>query len=537
MKAIRFLILPGLVTLALSSSSAIGAQSVGDPSARCKALENVDLSRTPDAVIQVKETKLAGSTDDAAGYCEVTGNVAPSVGFVLRLPLADWNGKFLELGCGGPCGTLEHIRQCDDPLRRGYACIVSDGGHKVNASEPMKWAYAKPQAVIEYVHRASHVTALAGKAIVQLYYGQAPGKSYFMGCSAGGMQAMWEAQRFPWDFDGIVAGGPALSNSRLWLNWLWANRAIMGADGKAILEQAELETLHQGVVQHCDRNDGVEDGLIGDPRACHFDPMELRCASDKIGRCLTAPQIEASAKIYDGPVTSKGEQIAAPIALRGSELTWSTYFVGSAANPTPVYDYFKEGFRWSIFEINLGTTWKPESFDFDRDHRRLGAMEALEPMWNSDLRRFNAAGGKLLAYTGWNDAIEGVLNTAEYYEVAERVTGGRAVTQDFFRLFIVPGMEHCGGGRGASVIDWLSYLEAWVELGQAPVRVIGAHIKSKDLNREQESDQRELQRRSKFPLDRANIEFSRPVYPYPEQAKYRGRGDQNSAESFEARIP
>lgn len=532
MKSTRSLIFPGLVTLGLSSSPAICAQSEADSSASCKALEKVDLSRIPDAPTQVMGTKLADATDDTAGYCEVTGNVAPSVGFVLRLPLAEWNGKFLELGCGGPCGTLEHIRRCDDPLRRGYACIVSDGGHKVDASEPMKWA--NPQAVIEYVARASHVTAVAGKTVVQHYYGQAPGKSYFMGCSAGGAQAMWEAQIFPWDFDGIVAGGPAFSISRLWLNWLWANRAIMGADGKAILEQADVETLHQAVVQHCDRNDGVKDGLIGDPRACHFNPTELRCASGKSGRCLTALQIEAAAKIYGGPVTSEGEQIAAPLALRGSELTWPAYFVGSADSPTPAYDYFKEDFRWSIFEINPGANWKPENFDFDRDYKRLGAMEALEPMWNPDLRRFKAAGGKLLAYTGWNDPIEGVLNTAEYYEVAERVTGGRTVTQDFFRLFIVPGMDHCGGGPGASVIDWLSYLEAWVEQGQAPVRVIGAHIKSKDLKLDQESDLRELQRRSKFPLDRANVEFFRPVYPYPEQARYRGRGDQNKAESFKA---
>jgi hypothetical protein len=324
---------------------------------------------------------------------------------------------------------------------------------------------------------------------------------------------MWEAQRFPWDFDGIVAGGPALSLSRNWVNWLWANRALNGADGKIVLEPADLELLHRAVLARCDLNDGVRDGVIGDPRACRFDPAQLRCAASKNGRCLTARQVEAAAKIYAGPFTSRGEKIVDPIALRGSELTWLDWFGGSSAHPTPMYDYFREWTHYAIYPIDLGSAWKPEQFDFDRDYKRLGAWEAMEPINDPDLRRFKTAGGKLLSYTGWSDAIEGVLNTTGYYEAVEKIMGGRQETQNFYRLFVVPGMHHCSGGDGAEAIDYLGYLEAWVEEGKPPESLIGAHLRP--------------------PL----IEFSRPVYPYPKVARYRGKGDPGDAASFQAEEP
>jgi feruloyl esterase len=391
----------------------------------------------------------------------------------------------------------------------------------------MKWAYNNPQAAIEYAVRASHVTAIAGKAIVSRYYGQDPRKSYFMGCSAGGIQAMWEAQKFPWDFNGIVAGGPALRLSGIWVNWLWANRALMGKDGKPLLSKADFEVLHRAAVAKCDMSDGVKDGVIGDPQACRFDPSELRCASTKSSNCLTTPQVEAVKRIYEGPVNSKGEVITRPIALRGSELSWSDMFGGSSDAPTPGFNYLRDWLYYTIFPIKLGPEWKPENFDFDRDYKRLGAMDALEPN-NPDLRTFKSSGGKLLAYTGWNDAIEGALNTADYYETAERVTGGRAATQDFFRLFVIPGMNHCSGGDGPFAVDYLSYLEAWVENGKAPDQVIGSHVRLDELmDKAMHGDQdawHTLERRLEFPLDPANVEFSRPIYPYPIRSKYLGHG-------------
>lgn len=521
------------------SASARPLRNVSAASAatRCDDLLSADLSEVRDAPTQVTGAALVGAKRgkaDTPAHCEIQGYVAPDVGFALWLPADRWNGKLLELGCGGSCGSTEHVAGCSDPVRRGYACIVSDGGHKSNGTE-MKWAYNRPQAAIEYVIRASHVTAIAGKAIVARYYGQTPRSSYFMGCSAGGLQAMGEAQRFPWDFNGIVAGAPDIRLSAVWVNWLWGNRALVGTDGRPLLSNADFELLHHAVVTACDLNDGVKDGVIGDPRKCDFDPRKLQCAAGKSPACLSKSQIDAVEKVYSGPHTSDGERIAQPIALRGSELNWSVLFEGSSKYPTPAYRYFRDWFNYSIFAIHLGSGWKTGDFNFDRDYKRLGAMEALEPI-NADLRAFKSSGGKLLAYTGWNDAGEGVLNTIDYYETAERVIGGRTATQDFFRLFVIPGMNHCTTGDGAFAVDYLSYLDAWVENGKAPDKIIGYHVKLSDLmNRVQHGDEsarNALERRLEFPLASTTVKFSRPIYPYPIETKYLGRGDPDQARNF-----
>lgn len=509
-----------LCLLTLGTPARANGESHTGTAASCKALSNVNFSMVRDAPTRVVETRSVAPTSDAPGYCEARGYVSPDEGFALRLPLDHWNGKFLELGCGGSCGSTVHVSRCEDPLRRGYACIVSDGGHRSNGSE-MKWAYDNPQSAIEYFVRASHEAALAGKAIVAHFYGENPRKSYFMGCSAGGLQAMWEAQRFPWDFNGIVAGGPALRLSRTWVSWLWANRALVASDGVPRLGRPELEGLHQAVVAKCDMNDGVKDGLIGDPRDCEFDPAELKCGEAKTRNCLTEDQVKVARKIYEGPVDSQGRQIAPPIALRGSELSWLEFYGGDSNHPTPFFDYLKDWYYYAVFPIDLGSAWKPEYFDFDRDYKRLGAMQALEPN-NPDLRPFKSAGGKLLAYTGWSDAIEGVLNTVDYYETAERVMGGRAATQDFFRLFVIPGMNHCGGGEGPFTVDYLTYLEAWVEDGKAPDKVIGSHGAGRGA-----PDARQ----TATPGGGA-AEFSRPIFPYPIRTQYRGRGDSDRATNF-----
>jgi feruloyl esterase len=379
------------------------------------------------------------------------------------------------------------------------------------------------------------VTALAGKAIAARYYAQGPDRSYFMGCSAGGIQAMWLAQRFPDTFDGIVAGGPALRLSHNFVAWISANRALMSGRDEPVLSQADLVRLNRAVVEKCDLNDGLKDGLIGDPRRCGFDPVALQCGSVRTGECLNASQVDAVKKIYAGPVDSRGGALTAPIALRGSETTWLQWFAGSRGRPTAIYDYMKDAYRYAIFPIDFGPGWSPEQFDFDRDPPRLGAMVALEPN-HPDLHAFKARGGRLLAYTGWSDAVEGVSNTIAYYDTVERVMGGRAATQDFFRLFVVPGMEHCSGGPGPYAIDYLSYLERWVEAGEAPMRVLGAHVRTEDLLPKAMAGDGEalkaLRKRFEWPLDPATVEFARPVFPYPASARYRGRGDPTRAESF-----
>jgi len=525
----------GFLSLLAWALSLILAQAhatvLDNSAARCNALRTADFSRIPDALTQVTDAKVMPSTEGAIGHCEVRGYVAPRVGFLLRLPTDNWNGRFLELGCGASCGTADdhsfvHPFKCDDPLRRGYACIVSDGGNRSSGLD-MKWAYNDPQAVIEYLFRASHVTALAGRAIAEHYYGRDSSRSYFMGCSAGGVQGMLEAQRFPWDFDGIVVGAPCVNITGILMSFLWNSRALTGKNGEPLLGLAELKLLHQAVVEKCDMNDGVKDGLIGDPRKCHFNASELRCTTSKNSRCLTAQQIDAAEKIYEGPHTSKGEQIAMPTAQRGSEMTWLGLLEGSVASPNLLSNYFQDWFRYYLFQPNPGPTWEPSAFDFDRDYRRLGMGEVPAPANSPDLRRFKASGGKLLVFTGWNDWLEGVLGTVDYYEAAERIIGERVATQDFFRLFVVPGMGHCGGGDGAYAVDYLSYLEAWVERGSAPEKLIGSHLKL---------DQIEIWGRG-FPPDPLIVAFSRPVYPYPIGMKYLGHGDPNDAASFGPEMP
>lgn len=519
-----------------ASSSTIGKatrpQLAEDPSERCKALGSTGFSQTTDAVVQVIEATAAGSTPT---ICEVRGYVAPNIGFLLRFPIDHWNGKFLEIGCGGACGNTEQIQQCDDPLHRGYACIVSDGGH-ISSSLDLKWAYNNPQAYTDLFVRASHVTALAGKAIVTHYFARSPALSYFMGCSAGGNQAMSSAERFPWDFDGIIAGAPVLSISGLWLNVAWGNRALMGKDGNPVLGELDLALLHRAVIEECDLNDGIKDGLIGDPRSCRFNPEKLRCREGKTGKCLSGPQLDAIEEIYRGPHTSTGQQIIAPSAQKGSELSWLDFFGGSEKAPTPFYRYLGEPFRYHLFEPNPGPAWKPSDLDFDRDYKRFGVAELTDPGNNPDLRRFKNAGGKLLVYTGWSDVAEGVLRTVDYYETAERVIGDRRQTQDFFRLFVVPGMNHCTGGDGPFAVDYLSYLEAWVEKGNPPAKLVGSHVKLDDLKegvaRGDQASAQELKRRQTFPLDPSAVEFSRPIYPYPATARYSGRGDPTSAANF-----
>jgi hypothetical protein len=474
------------------------AAGTSDETPICERLTSEDFSQIVDAPTQIVESKRFAPGGDEPGYCQVSGYVSPNVGFLIRLPFENWNGKLLQLGCGGHCGSTAHVRQCDEPLNRGYACIVTDDGHHSTAGQAL-WAFNNWQAQIDYFVRASHVTALAGKAIVERLYRQGPRKSYFMGCSAGGREAMMQAQRFPWDFDGIIAGAPSLNQTAIRMNILWGVRALHGADGQPLFKQEDVELLHSGVVQACDRHDGVQDGLIGDPRQCSFDPADLLCRAGRSAKCLTSQQVAAVKRVYEGPTTSQGELVQLPGALRGSEKTWLTWF------GRDLVEFTQEAFRYYAFHPNPGRTWKAESFDFDRDYRRLGLANGLYAAVNPDLRQFQAAGGKLLSYVGWNDAGGMPLPVIDYYETVEKILGA-AATRDFYRLFVIPGMNHCTGGDGAFVVDYLSYLEAWVEKGQPPDRLLSFHP--------------------------AAVEFSRPVYPYPIRTKYRGRGDPRDASSF-----
>jgi hypothetical protein len=488
---------------------------------QCEAMRHVDFSRLTDAPTQIEDSKVVAAGPEGPAYCRVQGYVSSAVGFEVRLPIADWNGKILEVGCGGFCGVPNEVAFC--PLHRGYACVLTDLGH--HGVEGGEWGYNNLQAQIDFGFRGAHVAALAGKAVTEYYYKRAPSKSYFQGCSSGGQQALSEAQRYPWDFDGIIAGAPSPTFSGPMMNYAWAKRALTGADGRPLLTRATLEFVHAAALARCAVGDGARHGFIEDPRTCKFDPAELLCRAGKVTQCLNDAQVQAVKKVYAGPMTSRGEKTYTGGPAPGSELNWvdgeAAPYVYSDGSETWPEQYF----AYIGFVPAPGPGWKAADFDFDRDYKRLETTEAIFGAANDpDLRKFKAAGGKLILYQGWSDQSDIPADSIDDYETTEKTMGGPGPTQEFFRAFLVPGMNHCTGGPGPFAVDYLSYLEAWVEQGHAPDKMLGAHVHG--LNWGQSFV-------LKYPLDPAlPVDFTRPIYPYPRLAKFTGHGNPDDAANF-----
>ena len=496
----------------------------------CADIRSADFTHVEDAPAQILDVAAIGASGSSPAYCRVQGYVMPQVRFEIQLPLSNWNGKLLEVGDGGWGGEM-YLFFCSGPLRRGYACIASDMGH-TGASGLGLWARNNVQAQVDFGYRATHVTALIGKAIVAAYYGKPADKALMYGCSTGGYQGMVEAQRFPWDFDGIVAIAPDMdSEADLSMRIVWKMQQLTDQGGNPIFRPADLELLHQAALKACDQSDGLKDGIIGNPVGCRFDPAVLSCREGQHAGCLTSPQVQAARNIYAGPVTAKGIRLSTRGVFPGSELDWD-----NTKNPSAEVAEF---FKYMLFVPSPGPDWKIRDFDFDHDYQRLG-MGALYTDSNPDLRKFKAAGGKLIVAQGGNDTLEIPGAIFDYYDTVTRTMGGSASTQDFFRLFVIPGMKHCSGGDGAFAVDYLSYLEDWVEHGHAPDRMVGAHVDTPYLLQHSEDDGSSVKDRIwlaalklPFPLDvEAPVTFTRPVYPYPLLTRYKGTGDPNDAKNF-----
>lgn len=483
------------------------------PASSCEELRAADLSAVLDAPTHVTGAKLVEAATGQPAYCEVEGFVAPQVGILMRLPTQGWNGKFLEVGCGGFCGVFTFIRDCDAPLRRGYACITTDMGHKGLEVEGVEWAYNNPQAVIDFGYRATHVTALAGKAIAERFYGRKPDRSYFSGCSCGGRQALVEAERFPDDFNGIIVGAPGITYSEFTLGFALRARTLRAESGRPLFDPAAIQFIGRAVIAQCDMNDGLKDGQIGDPRLCRFDPRAHVCRSGATTDCLTREQADAALSFYSETKSASGDRLGDCAFLPG----WETSYLGMGDAPVLKRRFYEDFFKYMALQPNPGPAWRFEQFDLDRDPRRMGQIDALIGADNPDLSRFRAAGGKLIFYHGWGDGGLSPLTSIDFYQRIERVMGGRAATQGFLRLFMVPDMDHCAGGKGPWAIDYLSYLADWVEQGRAPDVMTGAHYSDDPGFRA---------------ADGATPRFTRPIYPYPLRARYKGRGDPNSAASF-----
>ena len=474
----------------------------------------------PDVVVHAATT-IAGpftppgstATLTLPPFCRVEATARPTgdseIKFEVWIPNAEtWNGKFQGVGNGGYMGSISYTAMAT-ALRRGYATASTDTGH---TGDDVVFGQGHPEKVVDFGWRAIHVMTNTAKLIVRNATGRFAEKSYFVGCSSGGHQAMSEAQRFPDDYDGIVAGAPANNRIRQTFGFMHAWTATHNADGSPILTQADLTNVTQAVVAACDAGDGLKDGLVEDPRKCGFDPASRACKGDTDETsCLTPAKIAALKKVYEGPKHPRtGEQIFTGFP-KGSEAfgdaaiqSWRQYIL-SPKEPSRV-----GVFRYFLFH---DPNWSARTLDYDRDlayaEQRIPHLAAVE----RDLSPFKKAGGKLIMYAGWMDPVVPPQDNVAYYEGVAKAMGGYDKTRDFFRLFVAPGMGHCSGGPGPNQFDALAALEQWVEKGVAPDMLLATHSTGGKVDR------------------------TRPLCPYPQIARYKGAGSIDDAANFACVTP
>ena len=484
----------------------------------CSDLPRVDLVDVGGSGSRV--TSAAEVATRGVAVCAVEGILAPTIGFKVQLPLRAWAGRYLQVGCGGLCGraSLEvgAADGCAALEAGGFVIASTDMGHQGMGGEFGQ----DPRKREDFAHRGVHLTAVASKKLVRAFYGRDAAHAYFTGCSDGGREALVEAQRYAGDFDGIVAGAPAMNfqvqNS---LYHAWQARSNTGADGEAILAASRLPLLHRAVLDRCDGLDGQVDGLILDPRACRFDPGALLCRANPpqdAASCLTAAEVEAVRRLYDGPRdAATGERLANGGPQPGSELAWAGVFVPRAAGQ-PIFSerIALDALRNLVFESNPPSGFGLNDVRFDRaTFDRLRPLHPLYDATDPDLSAFAGKGGRLILWHGWSDPHISPINTIAYHEAVERSLG-QPRTESFERLYLLPGVYHCSGGEGPSRVDLLTPMIDWVERGVAPDAVIAS-----------------------VPRGPAGGARSRPVYPYPSLAKYRGTGDPSAASSYVRAAP
>lgn len=449
-------------------------------------------------------TPSGGRPITVAAFCRVVAVAAPTTDSSIQIEVwipagAAWNGKLLGTANGGFGGSIGYAAMSAG-LARGYATVGTDTGH---AGDQLDFAKGHPEKVTDWAYRSVHVMTEFAKLVVRQSRGRFPDFSYFDGCSTGGQQGLSEAQRYPLDYDGIVAGDPGHNRVRLILGFLWGWASLHRVDGTLLLPTSKLPMITQAAVASCDAADGITDGVIGEPLSCRFDPRKLLCTGDDGPTCLTAPQAAAVQRVYDGAKNPRtGETIFAGWA-RGSEQGWGTYLMNP---PEPS----RIGFFRNIAYFDPAWDWR--TFDWDKDVAFVDRHSATLSATSRDLTAFKANGGKLIMYTGLADPVVPPADTIAYYLDVTKTMGGQASTQAFFRFFPVPGMGHCSGGAGPSSFDALAALEAWRERGVAPSALDASH--------------------------RSNVgDATRPICAYPTVARYRGTGDLKAASSFTCAAP
>jgi len=469
-------------------------------------------------------------------HCQVAGVARPTsdseISFLLWLPAPSvWNGKYMQRGNGGWAGSIQPAALYR-PLTLRYAVSATDDGHRTEGMLPdASWATGHPEKLIDFGYRALHETALASKAILHVYYGKPDAHAYFVGCSDGGREALMEAERYPEDFDGILAGAPANHWTHHFTGFLW-NELALNAKPESKIPAAKLPAIQKAALAQCDALDGVKDGLIEDPRACHFDPSVLLCHGVENAECLTRPQLDALQKIYSGPQDpTSGEQVY-PGYEPGTEAdpaAWGPWILG------PIQPAFANSFFSQA--VHEDPHWDWHTADLGRELRLADEKTAsILNSWNPDLRSFRAHGGKLIEYHGWGDAAIAPRDSIAFYEQVRKFLSDypdprskEKQIESFYRLFMVPGMQHCGGGPGATSFgnddiptvpddadhDIVLALDRWVTQGVAPDQIIANGKIGADA--------------------KANVvgtPLTRPLCVYPAIAHYKGQGDTNAAENF-----
>jgi len=526
------------VSLVAAATALVAGPAAAQKS--CQSLTSLTLANT---TITSATSVAAGAYKPPAGpgvpapneplpaFCRVAGISRPTsdseIKFEVWLPVAGWNGKYEQVGNGGYAGTIPLFSMAE-PLLRGYATAGTDDGH--TGGTDVRWAIGHPEKVADFGYRAVHETSFAAKKIVEAFYAKSLARSYFVGCSDGGREALMEAQRYPDDFSGIVAGSPANNWTRLQAGGVWNERALKDAPGSEV-PPAKLAVLQNAVLAACDAIDGVKDGIIANPRRCHFDPGVIQCRDGDGPQCLTAPQVVAVRKIYSGPKNPRTGETIFPGFSPGAEAlpqNWRIWITGNTPGALTIGAFFGNAFFADmVFE---DPPWDYRTFDFDKDMKT--ADDKLGPVVNSidpDLSKFKARGGKLIQYHGWSDAAIPALSSVNYFENVQSVMGKTnrekdlGATGDFYRLFMVAGMSHCAGGVGATSFgnaplaqhdpehDVVAALDRWVEQGTAPDRIIATGFEGDPAK---------------------GVVMTRPLCPYPEEAVYKGSGDTNSAANF-----
>ena len=509
--------------------------------ASCESLSGLQLA---DTAITSAQTVPAGAfaptganfdPDEAApnfknlpAFCRVTAEIKPASDSNIKvevwMPVSGWNGKYRGQGNGGFAGGINYQGMAS-AVTRGYATASTDTGHSgtpVDAS----WALGHPDKIVDFGYRAIHEMTVKAKAIIQNFYGGAPKRSYFAACSNGGRQALMEAQRFPEDYDGLIAGAPANYWTHIFATFIWDVQALQ-SDPDSYIPAAKIPALSAAVLAACDAKDGLKDGLVNDPRQCRFDPAALLCKQAEDNSCLTEKQAAALSKIYSGPRDTRGKQIYPAFEPGGEEGMggWGLWILGPAPGKD-LQTFFANGFfgnmvaedeKLDVKTVNLADALK------QADEKQGRTFNAIDP----NLKPFASRGGKLIIYHGWSDAALPPVGTIDYYNQVQRALG-RKLAGKSVRLYMAPGMQHCIGGPGPDSFgqfgtastagdpehDIYAALEQWVEKGTAPEKIIATKY-VRDFEPE------------------SGVKMSRPLCPYPQIARYKGSGDMSDAAKFE----